>query len=187
MGKQLSRTKTDTQLVQETIINVLGRALSGQPISVGGIFNVALRAQEKIGWRSMFQGYWASEWQTAYIDKYATPAVENTADKLQRQTNMERWQAQLIKTVWTNMVNLWKVRNEEQHGRDKETRENACHEVLTNELKLLYDNREQYPDGVQNILQNTFADHCRDKASQIEDWLNTFCMTFQVMHIQPSL
>ena len=65
---------------------------------------------------------------------------------------MEHWQSQLIKTAWTNMIALWTLRNEERHGQDKETREEARHEVLTNELKVLYTNQDQYPDDVKNLL-----------------------------------
>ena len=99
---------------------------------------------------------------------------------------MERWQSQLIKTAWLNMITLWTLRNEERHGRDKETREKAGHEVLTNELKVLYTNRDQYPDDVKSLLRTTFADHCRDKASKMEDWLKAFHVTFEVMQIRPS-
>jgi retron-type reverse transcriptase len=84
------------------------------------------------------------------------------------------------------MIALWTLRNVERHGRDKETWEQARQEVLTNKLQILYHNRGQYPIGVKISLQTTFENHCRDKASAIKDWLNAFCVTFQVMHIQPS-
>jgi hypothetical protein len=47
---------------------------------------------------------------------------------------MDRWQTQIIRTIWTSMISLWKLRNDDRHGRDKETKELARHEVLTNEL-----------------------------------------------------
>ncbi len=134
---QLKKTKTNTKL-EETIVHVIDRAMAGRPISVHGTFTEALRAQERIGWRSLLQGHWASEWQDAYRTTYNNPTKETPADKTKRKTQMERWQSQLIKTAWTNMIALWTLRNEERHGRDKETREKARHEVLTNELKVLY-------------------------------------------------
>jgi hypothetical protein len=36
-----------------------------------------------------------------------------------------------------------------------------------------------------NLLRNLFADHCRDKASQLGDWLNAYHVTFKVMQIRP--
>jgi hemoglobin-like flavoprotein len=84
------------------------------------------------------------------------------------------------------MIALWKIRNDDRHGRDKETKELACHHtVLTNEFKQLYLNKDQYPVVVQNLLRPSFEAHCEDTSSQIEDWLNAYRVTFQVMHIQP--
>jgi hypothetical protein len=83
------------------------------------------------------------------------------------------------------MIALWMIRNDDHHGRDAETKELAWHEVLTNELKLLYNHREQYPPEVQNLLRLNYADHCQDKSYQISDWLNAYRVTFQVMKIRP--
>jgi hypothetical protein len=182
---QLTRSKTNTEL-EETMVNVLDRAIAGLPISVNSTFTRALRAQEKIGWRSMLQGHWASEWQNTYHKIYHKPTEETPADKTKRKTNMERWQSKLITTTWTNMITLWTLPNDERHGRNKERRERARHKVLTNELQILYNNQDQYPTDVKNLLRTTFVDHCRDKSSAIEDWLNAFRATFQVMHIPPS-
>jgi hypothetical protein len=99
---------------------------------------------------------------------------------------MARWQTSLIKVLWTHMIALWKLRNDERHGHDRETRELARHTVLTNELELLYIHRSDYTTAAQNLLRPTFADHCRDKASQIEDWLHTYRVTFNVMRIRPN-
>ena len=180
--KQLNKTKTNANL-SKAIINAIDRALAGRPISVTGHFAAALREQESIGWRSMLQGYWAPGWTTAYRDTYVTPIEESSKDRSKRLTGMERWQTQLIQSIWTHMISLWKLRNDERHGRDKETRELARHTVLTNELRLLYLHRNKYPQEVQAILKNSFDDHCKDKASKIDDWLNAYRVTFQVMHI----
>jgi hypothetical protein len=52
---------------------------------------------------------------------YATPAEETPADKTKGATDMDRWQTRLIRTTWTGMIYLWKIRNDERHGCDKET------------------------------------------------------------------
>jgi hypothetical protein len=149
VGQQLERTKTNPNLT-EVLINALDRALAGRPISVGGQFADALRSQEKIGWRSLLQGYWSSDWHDAYRRTYQVPAEETSKDKSQQLISMERWQSQVIRTVWTSMIGLWKIRNDNRYGRDKDTRELARHEVFTNKLKELYQNRDQYPVEVQN-------------------------------------
>jgi hypothetical protein len=185
IARQLTFTKTNTEL-HEAILDVIDRAIAGRPISVGGTFAAALRAQEQIGWRSMLQGYWASEWQTAYSNTFVPPMEETPAERSKRITNMARWQTQLIRTIWTSMIALWKLRNDDRHGRDAETKELARHEVLTNELRGFYINRDQYPATTRNLLRPSFEVHCQDKASLLEDWLDAYRVTFNVMHIRPN-
>jgi hypothetical protein len=131
----------------------------------------------------MLQGYWASEWHDAYRRTYHIPTEETPKDKSKRLISMERWQSQVIHTVWMSMIGLWQLRNDNRHGRDKETWELARHKVLTNELKELYQNRDQYPVEVQNLLRNSVEEHCGNTSSQIEDWFSVYRMTFKVMEI----
>jgi hypothetical protein len=166
-------------------LNVINRAIAGRPISVGGWFTAALHAQERIGWCSMLQGYWAEEWQSAYCQTYATSEEETPADKTKCRTTMDRWQARLIQTTWTGMIALWKIHINERHGCDKETQELARHKVLKNGLQIIYINVEQNLPAVQNLLRSSFEDHCGNKSYQIKDWLSTYHMTFQVMQVQP--
>jgi hypothetical protein len=112
----------------------------------------------------MLQGYWAEEWQQEYCKTYVTPAEETPANKTKQRTTMDRWLASLLKITWTSMISLWKIQNDEQHSRDKETREAACHKVLTNELQLLYINQKQYPPAVQNLLIPSLEEHCGNKS-----------------------
>ena len=57
------------------------------------------------------------------------------------------------------------------------------HEVVTNELEKFYDHPELYPPEVNNLLRDSFVDHCQDSSSQIEDWLSAYSMTFKVMQM----
>jgi hypothetical protein len=40
--------------------------------------------------------------------------------------------------MWRTLIQLWKLRNDERHGWDKESRDNARREVLHKELKEIY-------------------------------------------------
>ena len=179
--RQLETSGTHPNLT-EAIVNVLDRAIAGRPISITGPYERSLRAQEKIGWRSMLQGYWSEEWQTIFHSTYHEPAEETPAAKSKRHIQMRRWQSQLIRTIWSSMIALWAIRNDDRHGRDLETREAALNEVLTNEISLLYENQDQYPDAVRTLLRTTFEDHRSDTASQLDDWLHAHRVTFQVTH-----
>jgi hypothetical protein len=109
---------------------------------VSGPFETALLAQERIGWHSLLQGYWAKDWQLLYQQQYIPPEAKTNTAKSKRLTTMAHWQSNLIKLLWTHMIALWRLRRDERHGRDKQMKELAQHEVLTNELQLLYINRD---------------------------------------------
>jgi hypothetical protein len=80
VGQQLDMMKTNEDL-KDTIINALDCALAGRLISVNRPFSEALPAQELIGWQAMLQGYWASEWQTAFQHMFSPPNKEIPEDK----------------------------------------------------------------------------------------------------------
>jgi hypothetical protein len=106
--QQLKKTKTDTNLC-EAILDAIDRAIAGRPISVIGTFTATFRAQERIGWHSLLQGYWATKWKTAYCSTYTTPEEETADDKSKRLTGMDRWQSHLIQIIWKHMIALWKL------------------------------------------------------------------------------
>jgi hypothetical protein len=81
------------------------------------------------------------------------------------------------------MIALWKIRNDDRHGQDAETKELSRHLVLTNEVWLFYTDRDHYPIKVQNLLHPTFDEHYQDKSYKTKDWLNAYRVTFQVMKI----
>jgi hypothetical protein len=93
--------------LKEILLNAIGHALAGRQISVNRPFAAVLWAQESIGWWGIFQGYWASEWQTTYCHTYDNPAEELNDDKSKQLTRMDSWQTLLISTPWTGMVALW--------------------------------------------------------------------------------
>jgi hypothetical protein len=159
---------------------VLDRALAGRPISVSGPYEDLLRSQERIGWRAMLHGYWSIEWQKAYQTTYAIPEDETPKDRSKRTITMALWQRKVLKATWQQMIQLWRLRNEERHGRDTETREQARREVLQNEIKVLYSNRNQYPVGVQQLLRPSYEAHCLERVSNLQNWLDAYRVTFEV-------
>jgi hypothetical protein len=116
--------KIETNL-QEAIVNCINNTLSGRDNKTTGIFRQALKAQARIGWQAMLRGYWTKEWQRAYEKSYHVPEGETKKIKNKRHRDMARWQKKVIQCTWTSMIQLWKLRNNERNGWDKETRDNA--------------------------------------------------------------
>ena len=187
----LAAIKQQTQLtntadeLEATLIDTIDRALAGRPISVSGKFATLLRSQEKIGWRAMLHGYWSVHWQQAYIDTYTPPNTESRKDYHKRLLSMARWQKRMLCTTFHHMIRLWKLRNEERHGIDTDTRESARREVLTNEIHELYIHRDQYPIRVQKLLRDSFAAHCTERVANLQDWIDAYRVTFAVTRTTP--
>jgi hypothetical protein len=128
----------------------------------------------------MLQGYWSHEWQVAYESTYATPATEDRKAKTKRLLQMGRWQKNIITAIWGAMIKLWKLRNEERHGWDQESRERSRREVLHFELEEIYNRKEEYPRRVQNLLRASYEIHIQETVTKLADWLEAYKGTFAI-------
>lgn len=63
-----------------------------------------------------------------------------------------RWQQQLITHIRTQWTKLWKIRNEELHGRDRADQHANMRRNVERELRLVYDNRNHYEPRLQELL-----------------------------------
>jgi exonuclease III len=177
--KQLTKSSTDDQL-QETIIDSIDRAIANRSVSTHGPFHRALEAQERIGWIHMLQGYWSQEWQAAYVHTYKIPPDENRKEKNKRILHMACWQKNLIQHVWEEMIKLWKLRNDERHGWDKESRDISRREVLHYELAEIYGRKNEYPLRVQRLLRASYEVHIQETVTKLADWLEAYKGTFAI-------
>jgi hypothetical protein len=146
----MAKTSTDGGL-QETITKCLDCAMANRLIYTHGPFHRALKAQSKIGWVSMLQGYWSQEWQMTYKRLHQVPTDEDRKAKNKHILQMARWQKLIIQTVWDVMIKLWKIRNDERHGWDQESRDRSRREVLHHKLAEIYGRKHEYPQHVQNL------------------------------------
>jgi hypothetical protein len=93
---------------------------------------------------------------------------------------MALWQNRIIQTTWTIMIQLWKIRKDEQHGQDAETRDQARPKVSQNEIEVLYSERDLYPLRVQKLLRPSFETHCHERVTKLQDWIDSYRVTFRV-------
>jgi hypothetical protein len=128
----------------------------------------------------MLQGYWSSEWQTAYEHSYQIPRDKDRKTKNKRLIQMVLWQKSTIQTVWGAMIALWKLRNDERHGWDKESRDQSRRKVLHYKLAEIYDRKNEYPIQVQRRLRESYAVHIQETATKLADWLEAYKGTFAI-------
>jgi hypothetical protein len=60
---------------------------------------------------------------------------ENTA----KYKNAQTWSVQIIQTIFEQWLELWKLRNEDRHGRDWQAQKIADKEQVIREKELLYE------------------------------------------------
>jgi hypothetical protein len=68
-------------------------------------------------------------------------------------------------------MKLWKQRNEELHGRDKATQNQALRREVERELRAAYDNRQHYEPRVQELLSRNIQDQLQRPTWVIQNWL----------------
>jgi hypothetical protein len=95
---------------------------------------------------------------------------------------MARWQKKIIQKVWWAMIKLWKLRNDERHRWDKESRDRPRpqREVLHQELAEIYGRKHGYPQRVQRLLRESYELHIQETVTKLADWLERYKGTFAI-------
>jgi hypothetical protein len=77
----------------------------------------SIEAQEKIWWDQMMKGRIAHQWVQTQKE-----AMGDTATK---KKNALTWATDMVALIFEQWLQLWKIRNEDRHGRDRATRRTA--------------------------------------------------------------
>ena len=124
--------------------------------------------QNKIGWRQLFNGRFGENWcviQDAYCQR-----PENQAKKMRNQSGL-RWQTRLIGLLWDHWWRVWQLRNQDVHGNDKVTREQAARREVDTQLRALYESRYDMEPSVQQILETDVEQHVQRPVWLNRNWL----------------
>ena len=116
----------------------------------------------------MINGRFGNEWSKTQDDYYARERRQRGKDD--KRTG-QRWQIQLITHIWKHWMKLWKLRNEELHGRDIATQNQALRRDVERELRAAYDNRQHYEPRVQELLSRNIQDQLQRPTWVLQNWL----------------
>jgi ribonuclease HI len=103
--------------------------------------------QERIGWHQLLFGKFVKEWRTvqeAYLEATKTPLKINN--------HGVRWTCHLIHAIWREVRQLWDIRNEARHGKDKDARDARQYEQAVRETQWLYKFRDKCSPDAQRII-----------------------------------
>ena len=130
----------------------------------------AMVAQEQaaIGWDQMVLGRFSHQWQNQqnyHLGSAATP-----------KDNGQTWMTSVVDKIYTEWWSLWISRNEDKHGRDTRSRQQAEHSQALRELNQFY---ETYtPNAETHDIDWLFATPVETRkqwrTGEIRQWLNSW-------------
>ena len=125
--------------------------------------------QAEIGWDQLLKGRMTTQWQQQY-EKDLGPS------KITKKQNGDSWATAIIDFVFKQVWILWNdLRNQDRHGRDRLSREQAEQRQAIYELTQVYDQyRDNIPPHLQWILEPPLETRLHWKTSMMRAWINSF-------------
>jgi hypothetical protein len=131
-----------------------------------------IEEQEKIGWEQMIKGRISKKWIKAQ--------EEEMGDNATKRKNALTWATEMISLIFEQWLKLWKIRNEDRHGRDTATRKAAEREQAIRELSQMYEDHEQTQEGW--ILQRPLEEQRKKSTYTIRAILSNYIPVLKGSH-----
>ena len=133
-------------------------------------YSKLIDSQNKIGWDQLYKGRWSTEWVRAH-ERFMQSQVHSGACK-----SASSWVLSIGRLLLDQWLELWKLRNEERHGKDKSQEDQIRQHRLHSELHELYTYKDQVCPTDRNIFHATAQDHLSQHTSLdiIENWISTY-------------
>jgi len=100
-------------------------------------------------------------------------ASDNSTHK--RNRTGETWMTTIITTWLQQWLNLWKLRNEDRHGRDEDTRRQAQDNQTIHEATKFYEeNATRVNPNLQWLFETPLITRTQGNISNLRIWLRTW-------------
>jgi hypothetical protein len=152
--------------------HTIDRFLDGNIFSCTGMFHEIAASQNRIGWMSLFRGFWSNKWLQAYLAHVRAVPLQDPKDQETRQKHQDRWLNTVARFVMRKCHHLWKLRNDEHHGVTPGEIATAFRTTAERELAKLYDRREDCKPRHRSLFFSTLEDHKRQTLSEIRNWIS---------------
>jgi Reverse transcriptase (RNA-dependent DNA polymerase) len=126
-----------------------------------------IATQTRIGWRHLFNGRFCLLWSVLQDDYY----YRERETLLTKKKSGLTWQTGLINLIWEKWYDLWKMRNEDVHGKDMASRAQAEKREVKRQLNEIYDMRNQMEPSARELLCADIRLHLEQPTWQIQNWL----------------
>ena len=136
------------------------------PLKYPDAYQPLVESQNAIGWDNFFKGRLSTHWA-----EHQERHLRNT-DEVTNKRNGQTWTTNLAATLLDQWYRLWKLRNEEKHGKDWQEQIKAKQEQIRHEVTLLYENAEDTPPHLSNSIFRCLLEEQLDKSpSELVAWL----------------
>ena len=129
-----------------------------------------IASQSRIGWRQLFSGRFCSKWsehQDAYYYR------ERATIPLKQPSGL-KWQIGLINVLWEKWYELWKLRNEDVHGKDMASKAVAEKREVKRRLVEIYAMKNHIEPSAQALLCADIRTHLEQPTWVIQNWLTMY-------------
>ena len=127
-----------------------------------------IRTQTKIGWRQIFNGRFCQQWSD--IQSEHLYCIRHHLS-VKNQTG-QNWQVAIITVLWEQWYDLWKMRNDDIHGKDAVARAIADKREVARSLAMIYDHRNHMEPSMQALLHPNIETHLEQSTWAIQNWIN---------------
>ena len=114
-------------------------------------YSILIAHQTALGWDQVYKGRWSTEWhrlQNIYESKTTTHASD--------------WIVGLGRFLIDQWVEVWKMRNEQRHGKDMESQSQLRLSILRSELEELYQYKSQVCPAEIPLFYESVDAHLRN-------------------------
>lgn len=129
------------------------------------LLNIAIRAQNKIGWGQLYRGRLVQEFRSFVTHVHFGRPVNLYVS--------HAWSIALISWLWDTVESQWKLRNESLHGTDIEDTRSKIRGRLTEAVRRIYSYKSRLNINDQRILQRPINTILAMTTASIEIWINT--------------
>ena len=156
--------------IKELMLEGLSAVLGNRPtntIAVNPEVATVAEAQAAIGWNQILKGRFSRSWastQDRYLGSRTTARV-----------NGSTWMIKVIETILLEWLKMWKLRNEDRHGRDMESRRHAETKQTIRELELFYATHDgKVTERLQWLFTTALEVRREQNIGVTIQWLNTW-------------
>jgi hypothetical protein len=129
-------------------------------------FRLLVQAQNKIGWQHIMKGRFSQHW-THVQNKH----IDDDPDIDSEKQSGDRWLKRILNHLWTSLWQVWLLRNDDLHGRDKEEKERKRIDKLTPRIHAIYALKDRLLACDKPILDLPIHDRLQLHSRELSTWL----------------